>query len=170
MKLGTKHLIVIALVATTAGCVTTKPIDQTLLDTHLTRTYPAPRQKCFTATVAALKDFKTPIESQSARTGDIVTERTEVTRTAYASHGTSTSVAQTVSDFHKYFLKIDGDAKGCSIRAVRYQVWQNNIEASKVNVKWADANVWQPLFKSIEDRLGVAANPPKVEAKPAPVY
>jgi hypothetical protein len=145
-------LFVIPALIAIIGCGTAQ-INEELYNKYLTRTYNYSKDKCFNATLAALKEHKTGVEKQDREKGLITTEKVEffklveVTGTQYHATG------QTFTATHKYYLQITGDNKTATVKAIRYRLWRNAVEQNDLNASWTKENVWDPFFNTIKDKL-----------------
>jgi len=133
---------------TLTGCAST-PINQELYTQYLTRTYTHSKNKCFDATLAALKELKTGVETKDKAKGLITTERVDFFRQVeYSSSG------QTFMAAHKYYLKITGNQKSATVTVSQYRFWRNHVEQTEVNTAWCKENAWDPFFNAIAKNLG----------------
>ncbi len=164
------HFAPFAALAVLVSCAHA-PVVEVYLDNpaflkdNLSHTYAASREKCYAATLAALKDLHTPVQKADPATGKIITERAQffdvVTSHAHGDgYGNATATASEIKQEHKLYLEVTGDAGGssCQVSATKYQMWTNNIEAVSTtasSLPWAHQNVWDPFFKSIQDQLAI---------------
>jgi hypothetical protein len=148
-ELFTKQGVLLVLAfLTLTGCAST-PINQELYTQYLTRTYTHSKNKCFDATLAALKDLKIGVETKDKGKGLITTERADFfRRVEYSGSGQTFVAAQ------KYYLKITGNQKSATVTAYRYRYWKNHEEQTELSASWCKENAWDPFFKTIEEKLG----------------
>jgi hypothetical protein len=124
--------------------------DPTFLKTYLSHHFNTSRDKCYAATLAALKELEIGVAKEDPTAGTIITERAEFARQAAV---TGTGVAERYSQQHKYFLQVAGDQSQCDIHATRYQFWTNGVEHETLNPVWGKEHLWDPFFKTIQDQM-----------------
>jgi outer membrane murein-binding lipoprotein Lpp len=145
-----RHVLIFAVALIfLAGCVSVARIDDAMYDQYLTKTYDYSMDRTFNATIAALKDFKIGIEKQDRANGIIVTQRAVFYEGAVGGQG----YAHRVNHEHKYYFKITGTANSATVKATKYRIWQNNVERMEINPQWCAENLWNPLFREIQNKL-----------------
>ncbi len=160
---------------------TSYPIDAAFLAEHLNWSFSSPRDKCHAAVRSALTgDLGFEVEHDDPVAGEIVTARhrfevnsTVTTTGTSTSKGTVTgpdgqqSTVTTVSpqtttshsvitQSHKYYLRIEGDDRACTVSAFRWRAWNGEEEMQSLQaegIQWADQNLFRPLRAEIVRRL-----------------
>lgn len=142
-----------SLVIFLSGCSFGDKIDDNLLNRYLKRTYNAPIGKCFDATLGALKEMKTGVEKMDKQKGTIITEKAPFYEELRVAGGNYSATGQSFVASHKYYFKITGNNNRSTVQVVKYRFWQNNKEIDELNASWCNENVWEPLFKEIQNQL-----------------
>lgn len=143
------HATCATLALLTTGCFQTLPIDKALYRDQLTRTFQAPVDKCYDATLKALADIKTPVEKADPATRTIWSGRGVVFEGAQGGSG----YAMRITDEHRISLQIDGDSSQCTVRTTKYEIWHNQEKLNQLNATWSKAHIWDPFFQAIDDHL-----------------
>ncbi len=131
-----------------AGCNTTvgsKKIDEQMYNNYLTKSFFYSKDKCFRATLAALKDSNISIEKQDREKGIIITKRSD-----FNSLDEDLAIFSTmISSAHQYYFQIKGGSDSSIIKVYKYRYWKNNAEQTELDYDWFESYVWNPLFNKI---------------------
>lgn len=146
-------LPLIGLLLITGGCFSNHLINDELLNNFLTSTYNYSKDKCFDATIAALKELEIDVEKQDKAKGLITTKKAEFFRVVQITGSQYAATGQTFTGTHKYYLQITGNDKSTTVKAIRYRLWKNAVEQTELNAAWSKQNVWDPFFNLIREKL-----------------